>query len=237
MGGVYSMPWRPPPVTVIGGRQRSPWPVTRAPISRRGSATRSIGLPRSESSPVRVVVPESVAATPASRRIPVPELPRSTGSTGAWSSDRPPCTVTFLPWCSTTAPRAATAAEVRATSSPSDSPVMVDVPSASAASSRARCEMDLSPGTSMVPTRGRPPATWRMRPPSSVPAGCGPVLRLTGSVPSECHWTGSHARSGRRGGRALRARPPPAPARRGRPPPSGRSRCRRGSRPVRWPVW
>ncbi len=36
---------------------------------------------------------------------------------------------------------------------------MVEVPSARAASSRARCEIDLSPGTATVPVSGRPPCT------------------------------------------------------------------------------
>ena len=58
-------------------------PSTRAPIRVSGSATRSMGRLRSEASPVRVVVPARVAATPARRRMPVPELPRSSAACGA----------------------------------------------------------------------------------------------------------------------------------------------------------
>ncbi len=94
MGGVYSMPTSGPPVTVRGGRQCSPSPLTAAPIRIRGSATRSIGRPRSESSPVRTVVPDRVATTPARRRMPVPALPMSMGPAGGPSRDRPPRTVT-----------------------------------------------------------------------------------------------------------------------------------------------
>jgi hypothetical protein len=97
IGMVYSMPCTDPPVTVTGARHRSPWPVTDAPMRPRGSATRSIGRVRSDSSPVRTVVPARVAATPASRRRAVPELPRSRGPAGADRRDRPPSTDTVPP--------------------------------------------------------------------------------------------------------------------------------------------
>ena len=186
IGGVYSMPWRSPPVTANGGRHRGPWPVTFAPIRSSGSATRSMGRPRREASPVRWAVTGSPATRPNNRRIPVPELPRSIGPSGGWSRDRPPWTRIEPPDSSTSAPRARIASRVRCTSSPSERPVMVVVPSASAASSRARWEMDLSPGTRSVPTRARPPVTSK-------------VSGLIGWAPPEHWWSGSRDRPGRPG--------------------------------------
>ena len=55
---------------------------------------------------------------------------------------------------------------------------MVDVPSASADRSRARCEIDLSPGTPTAPTRGRPPGTSsRGRPGRHRPCPSGEMLQ------------------------------------------------------------
>ena len=52
---------------------------------------------------------------------------------------------------------ASTAASVAATSAPSDRPCTTDVPSASAASSTERWEIDFSPGVRTVPWQGTPP--------------------------------------------------------------------------------
>ena len=57
--------------------------VTSAPIRRSGSAMRSIGRVRSESSPVRTKRPCWPASTPASRRIKVPAFAQSTGASGS----------------------------------------------------------------------------------------------------------------------------------------------------------
>ena len=51
------------------------------------------------------------------------------------------------------APRALSAAAVRITSSPSSKPSIPLSPTASAASMRARCDIDLSPGTRRLPAR------------------------------------------------------------------------------------
>ncbi len=95
----------------------------------------------------------------------MPELPRSTGATwrgrGA-SAPREPAA--SRPSGSTTAPRVTIAAAVHSTSSPEERPVIVEVPSASAASSSARCEIDLSPGTATEPTNGAPPRTVSVLP-------------------------------------------------------------------------
>ena len=58
------------------------WPsasVMSAPIARSGSATRAIGRPESEASPVRTDSNGCPAKTPISSRIVVPELPQSSG--------------------------------------------------------------------------------------------------------------------------------------------------------------
>ena len=55
---------------------------------------------------------------------------------------------------------------------------MVEVPSARAASSRARWEMDLSPGTARVPDRGSPPSTEMV----PAPASGGPVPVVGGTA-------------------------------------------------------
>ena len=118
--------------------------------------------------------------------MPVPELPRSSGAAGACSRDRPPATGDRR------SPSGVDAGaegldrrgRVRATSSPSERPVMVEVPSASAASSRARWEIDLSPGTASGPDQRPAAADDRRRVATAaaghraVPTG---VLRGTGS--------------------------------------------------------
>ena len=91
------MPDRCPPVTVSGGRHRSPVPSTLAPMRSRGSATRSIGRDRNEASPVIRVTPGMEATTPARSRMPVPEFPRSRVAAGAASRWRPPVMRTVPP--------------------------------------------------------------------------------------------------------------------------------------------
>ncbi len=76
---VQSMPRSAPPVTRSGGRQRSPCPSTVAPISSRGSATRSMGRVESDSSPTSSVSQAKPATRPASSRMEVPEFPQSSG--------------------------------------------------------------------------------------------------------------------------------------------------------------
>ncbi len=95
------------------------------------------------------------------RRIAVPELPRSSGACGALN----PCTPT--PWTRTSVcpgrsmrtPSAPSARAVARQSSPARKPLICVSPSASAPSSSARWEIDLSPGILSVPPTLPPPAT------------------------------------------------------------------------------
>src|SRR5436190_2109990 len=154
------MPWRLPPSISRGARRPPSRPLMRAPISRSGVTTRSIGRLLNDVSPATTVRHGNGAQNPASRRIVVPELPAST----VVDAPRrlPPVTRTVPAGSpSTRAPRASTAPRVRPTSSPVERPVILDVPFARAASSRARWDIDLSPGTRRGsarrnPRRGRP---------------------------------------------------------------------------------
>src|SRR3712207_7749061 len=67
---------------------------------------------------------------------------------------RPPRSTLFPYTTLFRSPIARKAAAVERTSSPSESPSMRLLPTAIAASIKARCEMDLSPGTEAVPVSG-----------------------------------------------------------------------------------
>src|SRR5262245_32785223 len=88
--------------------------------------------------------------------MPVPELPYSRSPIGCPSPPTPrPSTSHVAPTLRTGAPMASSALAVLRTSSPSSRPAMVVRPVASAPNIRARCEIDLSPGTRTRPERGR----------------------------------------------------------------------------------
>ncbi len=127
---------------------------TVAPIRRKGPATLSIGRRDRDSSPTSVVGNGWPASRPMKSRVDVPELPRSSAA-GAWRRPwRPtPWTVTRVSsGCSISTPIARSAASVARQSSPGRKPEISLVPVAIAPSINARCEMDLSPGTRMVPS-------------------------------------------------------------------------------------
>ena len=132
------------------------------PIFARGATMRRMGRFLSDSSPVMVTSMSQGATTPMSRRAVVPELPQSMGAAG-WLGPSAPQPVTVPEsdpsgWAfkSTSAPKASTARMEARTSSESSTPERCEVPSAMAANSTARCEMDLSPGTVTSPLKGPP---------------------------------------------------------------------------------
>ena len=132
------------------------------PIFARGATMRRMGRFLSDSSPVMVTSMSQGATTPMSRRAVVPELPQSMGAAG-WLGPSAPQPVTVPEsdpsgWAfkSTSAPKASTARMDARTSSESSTPERCEVPSAMAANSTARCEMDLSPGTVTSPLKGPP---------------------------------------------------------------------------------
>ena len=124
-----------------------------APISTKGSITRPMGRLARESSPFKMVLNFWPANKPQSSRIDVPELPKSSVSVG---NDKP-CIPT--PWTvihpflgpSIITPIFLKADKVDKASSPSKKPVTSVTPSAIAPNIIARCEIDLSPGTRIVP--------------------------------------------------------------------------------------
>ena len=180
---------------------------TVAPISRSGSATRSSGRRESDSSPTSSKRPSCPASIPGSSRIRVPALPQSIGTAGrakAAEADaaRP---AGRRPSSSTVAPSAATAAAVESVSSERPKPRISLSPSAIAASSSARWEMDLSPGTARSPRRltagssrtglSRPRRTPARRSPST------PGPRAAGLLA----WPPARRRRGSRASRPARA--------------------------------
>ena len=150
----------------IGTGSRAPWSVSgrrppslaspaRAPINSRGSRIRRIGRERSEASPSNTAEIGQPATAPITSRQPVPELPKSRGAAG-WAKPATPTPRTCQangPVRSTLAPSACMDLAVLSTSSPSSRPEIVVWPTESAPRIRARCEIDLSPGTRTLPVR------------------------------------------------------------------------------------
>ena len=84
---VAVMPYKGPPTTSSGACPSVA--VTRAPIARSGSATRSIGRVDKLGSPMSTERNGAAASVPASRRIDVPEFPQSSGPGASVSAERP----------------------------------------------------------------------------------------------------------------------------------------------------
>src|ERR1700682_672200 len=138
------------PVTVSGARPSCD--SILAPMVRSGSTTRAIGRRRSDVSPSKVADTQLPARRPSISRMVVPELAQSSGPCGGGNDlQPPPWTRGVPPGGSVVAPRLRRQATVAATSSPSGSPSMRLSPCASAASIKARCAIDLSPGTRSSP--------------------------------------------------------------------------------------
>ena len=174
-GSAYSIPRRSPaPSTISGAR---PCVVSiRAPIRVSGSATRSIGRERSDSSPVSSKRPCWPATIPVSSRRSVPALPQSTGTSGGRSPRTP------TPWTTSSSSEmssistasARTARTVDSVSPERPNPRTRVSPSQSAPTRSARCEIDLSPGTAMCPASAPAGSTFirrgRARPRPDSPA-------------------------------------------------------------------
>ena len=144
------------PCRVSGSRPPSPPAIILAPIRASGSRIRRIGRERSEASPSKTAAIGQPATAPMTRRQPVPELPKSSGFRGALKPATPTPRTDHAksPVRSTVAPSACMDFAVLRTSSPSSRPDIRLSPTASAPRIRARCEIDLSPGTRTRPTRG-----------------------------------------------------------------------------------
>jgi hypothetical protein len=155
---VHSTPASRPPRITSGARPPSARPSTRAPSARSGAASLSIGRRRRVASPVSTLSPGSAAQMPATRRREVPELPTSTTSSGSPSPTQPQPSTSAIALSGSrrqAAPRAESARAVAATSAPTLTPVRRDLPRARAARIKARCDIDLSPGSTISPRRAR----------------------------------------------------------------------------------
>ena len=128
---------------------RPPSDSIRAPIRSSGSMTLRIGRRDSDSSPVNADGNRWPARIPARRRMVVPELPASSGCAAERSCPKPrPSTLTVPAGPSRiSTPNWRRHDSVDRQSAPGANPARLDVPSARAASSAYRCEIDLSPGT------------------------------------------------------------------------------------------
>ena len=174
----------------VSGKRPSVAASVRAPIRSSGSSTRRIGRWRNEASPSKVAAIGQPATAPSMSRHPVPELPKSSAAAGSAKPATPtPRTIHApAPRRSRKAPSACTAFAVLSTSSPSSNPLISVSPTESAPRIKARCEIDLSPGTRRRPRSG----PWRRAvsgagaacigkilyhgPPRRVPIRCSPGL-------------------------------------------------------------
>ncbi len=179
--GRYSIPCNGTlPPTSSGGHEAF------APISRSGATTRSIGLVVSDSSPLSSEANPCAASNPASSLIVVPEFPQSSASADAWRPCMPTPRTTES---SISTPSARMQPAVDLTSAPVDRPRTWLSPSAIEPRISARCEIDLSPGTVISPSRRRALLT----------------VAITGNPLSSAHGPSALPRKARRGaGRRLR---------------------------------
>src|SRR5215213_52688 len=150
------MPVSGAPSTRSGGRRPSRQEI-EAPIRRRGSAMRSTGRRRMDSSPSSSQIPPGCPASqPGSSRNRVPALPTSTGALAGPRMPTPAMRISAATPSapSTRAPSASIAARVECVSAESRNPSTALSPSAIAAISAALWEIDLSEGGRRAPRSG-----------------------------------------------------------------------------------
>ena len=161
----YSMPLRLPPLNASGASEPPFRPITCAPIISSGSRIRFIGLRRSDESPVITLKKCCAARRPETSLIVVPLLPEYRASSGSASPSLP------LPEMlkNSLSPEAPSAQRlllyvlhaealrrqpsIEVLSSPTQKLETTASPSEIAFSNAARCEIDLSPGGTTVPSR------------------------------------------------------------------------------------
>ncbi len=138
---------------IVSGRRPVPLSSICAPVCASGCVTRAIGRRDRDASPVNSADMPAPAMTPIIRRAPVPELAKSSARAGVLRppGPHPMTSQTPPPKFDTSAPNWRMASAVASTSSPSNRPVMRLVPVAMADRIRARCDIDLSPGTRKCP--------------------------------------------------------------------------------------
>ena len=119
-GSSYSIPSSRAPA-IVSGVKRPSRASSRAPIRRSGSAMRSTGRRRIDSSPSRIQTPSDCPASqPGSSRSSVPALPTSITPVGCAAARRPGPRISSSPSRrSTIAPSACTAASVESVSAAS----------------------------------------------------------------------------------------------------------------------
>ena len=146
---------RLPPRMASGARVFPLRPMMDAPICCSGWTMRPIGRERKEPSPLSTARKSWLASRPDSSRMEVPLLPASSRSAGSSRLGPGPETrkLPDSPRGSMATPMARRQAAVDCTSAPSERPVTVAAPLATALRISERWDTDLSPGTAREPAR------------------------------------------------------------------------------------
>src|SRR5699024_5193736 len=148
---LYSMAFNALGLIFIGGDLPS-FKEMAAPISANGPETRAIGLMAMELSPRIVALMPRPESSPIRRRVDLTELPVYRAWTGVLQSSAPGDVTVMRPASFVMlTPRCDMISDVLKVSSLSSGDLIVEVPSARAAIISARCVIDLSPGSFILP--------------------------------------------------------------------------------------